>query len=195
MPLENEYIFSSKRLLFREWKESDKAFFYKMNSNLEVMKYFRKALNKDESDTFLTKIQQHFDHHGYGLYAVCLKSTLEPIGFIGYQIAVFKEYFTPCVEIGWRLHCDYWNQGYATEGAKALLKHGFETLLLEQVYSFTSKTNLPSQNVMKKIGMRKIDEFEHPSIKKDNPLRPHVLYFIDKAQYNHNRSNDGNHAK
>ncbi|WP_445206312.1 GNAT family N-acetyltransferase [Acinetobacter sp. KS-LM10] len=42
----------------------------------------------------------------------------------------------------------YWNQGYATEGAKAVLKYAFRTLRLEKVISFTATVNPPSQRVI-----------------------------------------------
>ena len=49
----------------------------------------------------------------------------------------FPAHFTPAVEIGWRLAYDFWNKGYATEGAKAVLNYGFETIGLDEIVSFT----------------------------------------------------------
>ncbi|WP_339364221.1 GNAT family N-acetyltransferase, partial [Vallitalea maricola] len=97
--------------------------------------------------------------------------------------AIFESYFTPCVEIGWRLDNKYWNKGYATEGAKACLKYGFNIIGLNDIYSFTSQLNEPSINVMKKIGLIEQGTFNHPKVEKDNHLRTHVLYKIDKARY------------
>ena len=36
---------------------------------------------------------------------------------------------------------------------------------------------------MQKIGMKFGHFFEHPKIQKDHPLRPHVLYSVDKNEY------------
>jgi ribosomal-protein-alanine N-acetyltransferase len=91
--------------------------------------------------------------------------------------------FSPCIEIGWRLHKKIWNKGYATEGAKACLKYGYENLNLQDVYSFTSKNNKRSEHVMEKIGMIKIGEFYHPKIDRNHPLCEHVLYKITKKEY------------
>lgn len=44
------------------------------------------------------------------------------MGFIGFRFDDFSALSTPAVEIGWRFAFEYWNQGYATEGAKAALK-------------------------------------------------------------------------
>lgn len=171
--------FETKRLVFRDWKEEDLSDFRIMNKDPRVMEYFTKALTDEETDKFYNVIQDEFDHYGYGLYAVETKQSRDFIGFIGFHWANFKSPFTPCIEIGWRLKYDAWGNGFATEGAKACLKYGLDQLGFNKIYSFTSKINLPSEHVMKKIGMVKAMEFEHPNIIENNPLRKHVLYSID----------------
>lgn len=47
----------------------------------------------------------------------------------------------------------YWNHGYATEAAKAVVKHGFTDLGLERVRSPHFSKNPASGRVLKKIGM------------------------------------------
>jgi hypothetical protein len=74
-------------------------------------------------------------------------------GYIGFSIPTFTAYFTPCVEIGWRIAAARWGRGYATEGARAALMCGFETLNMARVVSFTVPADLPSRRVMEKIGM------------------------------------------
>lgn len=176
----NNYIFESSRLGFRRWKESDKELFSRMNSDEKVMRYFPKTLSREESDKFFHRIVEHFKEKGYGLWAVEIKETKEFIGFIGFLYTTFEAEFTPCVEIGWRLDNKYWNKGYATEGAKSCLDYGFRNLNFSSIYSFTAEINKPSENVMKKIGMKKVGEFRHPKVEEGSPLKNHVLYSIDK---------------
>ncbi|MDP4094948.1 MAG: GNAT family N-acetyltransferase [Bacillota bacterium] len=170
----------TERLLLRDWKEQDLVEFREMNKDSRVMKFFPKTLTDDETDSFYSRIEEEFKNYGYGLYAVETKQDNSFIGFTGFHWATFNSQFTPCIEIGWRLKFDAWGNGYATEGAKACLKYGFETLKLTDIYSFTSKINLQSENVMKKIGMTKAMEFEHPNIVEGSPLRRHVLYVVNK---------------
>lgn len=179
-----KYIFESKRLGFREWTLDDLEFFANMNSKDSVMKYFPSKPTREESEHFLKRIILHFDNHGYGLYAAEIKATGELIGFIGFQIATFYARFTPCVEIGWRLDDEYWNEGYATEGAKAVLDHGIKFLNLQKIYSFTSSINKPSINVMEKIGLKFMEHFNHPKVKAESNLCEHVLYIISADEYN-----------
>ena len=56
-------------------------------------------------------------------------------------------------EIGWRLHQQAWGQGLATEGAQALVDHGFDTVGLELIIAETLAANAGSRGVMRKLGM------------------------------------------
>lgn len=176
----------TERLIFRDWTEQDLKEFRIMNKDSRVMKYFPKTLTEQETDLFYHRIQDEFSDFGYGLYAVETKINNEFIGFIGFHKATFNASFTPCIEIGWRLKYEAWGKGYATEGAKACLKYGFKTLGFDEVYSFTAKINIPSQNVMKKIGMKEVMEFNHPNVDENSPIYQHVLYYINKNNYKMN---------
>lgn len=176
--------FETERLIFRSWKNEDLEFFKEMNKDHRVMKYFPKVLSNEETETFYNKIQDEFKEEGYGLYAVEIKEKSEFIGLIGFHKATFKAEFTPCVEIGWRLKKDAHGSGYATEGARACIEYGFRELKFEKIYSFTAKINFPSQNVMKKIGMKKVMEFNHPNVEKESELYGHVLYAIESKDWN-----------
>ncbi|AXK36134.1 N-acetyltransferase [Streptomyces armeniacus] len=57
------------------------------------------------------------------------------------------------VELGYRLHRSAWGRGYATEGARALLRKGFTELGVQRVTADTMKVNTPSRNVMEKAGL------------------------------------------
>ena len=57
-------------------------------------------------------------------------------------------------EVGWWIGVPYWNQGYCTEAARALLHYGFETLGLNRIQGRHLARNPASGRVMIKIGMR-----------------------------------------
>jgi len=119
---------------------------------------------------------------GYGLWAVERKDTAGFIGYVGLWPATFPAHFTPAVEVGWRLAADQWGHGYATEAARAALAHGFDSLGLEEIVSFTSSVNVRSWRVMERLGMRRDanGDFEHPNVPEGHPLRPHILYRIKR---------------
>ena len=177
-----DYILSTDRLGLRRWIAADEEVFIGMNQDPQVMEFFPKLLSPEDSLAMIGRIDACLDANGYGLFAVEHRATREFLGFTGFSHPSFESSFTPCVEIGWRLKQSAWGQGYATEAAKACLQYGFEVVGVGAIYSFTSLTNLRSQNVMQKIGMRRIGEFEHPRLEPESVLCRHVLYRIEKTE-------------
>ena len=176
--MENDYVFESERLGFRRWQASDYAPFAALNANPDVMEFFPKTLSSTESDALIERIEMHFEEKGYGLWAVERKQDGAFIGFIGLLDVNFDIGIDDATEIGWRLDEKFWKKGYAAEGAKACLAYAFNDLGKKEIYSFTSTINTPSETVMKRIGMEKAGEFEHPRVAEGSPLRQHVLYVI-----------------
>jgi len=174
-------VLQTDRLLLRRWRDADRDVFARMNADPRVMEFFPECLTRQESDATIDRIEKHFDAHGFGFFAAELRETGEFAGVIGLAIPRFEAFFTPCVEIGWRLDVPYWNRGLATEGARACLEFAFGSLELAEVVSFTTRGNLRSRRVMEKVGMRYAGDFEHPRIAEGHPLRPHVLYRVQSG--------------
>jgi RimJ/RimL family protein N-acetyltransferase len=123
---------------------------------------------------------------GWGFWAVELKQTKEFAGFVGLQIPAEGHPFLPCVEIGWRLGAKYWGRGYATEGARRVLRVAFEELNLPEVIATTALGNLRSRAVMERLNMRGPEtQFQHPRVPIDSPLRTHMLFRISQEGWKH----------
>jgi RimJ/RimL family protein N-acetyltransferase len=175
------------RLRLRQWRESDRAPFAAMNADAEVMKFFASLQSREASDASIDAWQSQFAERGWSNWAAEAMSSNVFIGFIGLSVPRRVLPFSPCVEVGWRLARPYWGQGYATEGARAALRVGFEQLELAEIVSFTSVLNSRSQGVMERIGMSNAHEdFEHPGVPEGHPLRPHCLYRITRAKWSEN---------
>jgi len=175
-----KYLFKSERLGFRNWIESDKESYAKMNADKDVMEFFPNTKTKKDSFDQVIRFQKHYTDNGFTFFAVDILETSEFIGFIGMINTSFKAYFTPCVEIGWRLQKKSWGFGYATEGAKRCIEYGFKELGFEEIISITPLKNTKSENVMQKIGMLKQGTFEHPQIEDGHWLKTELLYKIKK---------------
>lgn len=171
------------RLVLRQWRDSDKGPFSVLNADPEVMEYFPSVLIRSESDAVADRCKSLIAERGWGFWAAELKDSRTFIGFVGLHIPSDDLPFSPCVEIGWRLARKHWGKGYATEAATAALQVGFETLLLDEIVSFTTVGNLKSQAVMKRLGMQMTDKFEHPALPEHSPLRPHYLFRLARKQY------------
>ena len=160
------------RLLLRRWRDGDREPFASLNADPAVMEHFPATMTREQSDAFVDWIEAHFDEHGYGLWAVEADGAF--LGFTGLVWQTYEASFTPALEVGWRLARAAWGHGYATEAATAALARGLE--VVDSVVSTTALTNLRSQRVMQRIGMRRELEFAHPRVPEGHPVRPHVLY-------------------
>ena len=169
---------ATPRLLLRQWRKSDRAAFAGLNADPEVMRFFPHPLSRAASDAMAERIEQRIDEQGWGLWAVEVPGVAEFIGFVGLNSPAPELPCAPCVEIGWRLARAFWGFGYATEAATAVLAFAFSTLRLPEIVSFTTAGNLRSRAVMERLGMTRdpADDFDHPALPADHPLRPHVLY-------------------
>lgn len=58
-------------------------------------------------------------------------------------------------EIGWRFRRDAWGRGLATMSARQALDHAWSVLDASEILSYTAAVNLRSQNVMRRLGLRR----------------------------------------
>ena len=96
---------------------------------------------------------------------------------------VFQEFtsdFTPAIDTGWRLKRNAWGRGYAIEGAKRCLEFAFNELAINKIISVCTIQNSKSENIMIKIGMKKIGEFNHPKLINHPEYEKHLCYEILK---------------
>ena len=178
----------TERLYLRQWQASDFAIFAAMNADPEVMKYFPKLLPAKVSDIIGNKCQQLIEDNGWGFWALSLKEGSNKndafIGFVGLNQTHADMSFAPCVEIAWRLRKEFWGQGYATEAARASLDFAFSELALDEVVAFTTVINKRSQLLMKRIRMTDTqNNFYHPALESNHLLAEHVLYKINRQQW------------
>lgn len=175
---------ATPRLRLRLWRVEDLAPFAAINANPIVMQHFLKPLDREQSDAMVARIRDSFASRGFGFWAVEAPGVAAFIGMVGLAVPSFQAPFTPCVEIGWRLAPEYWGSGYATEAARAALDFGFDQLAVTEILAFTVPANQRSRAVMERLGMTRspADDFDHPAIPEDHPLRPHILYRASSQQ-------------
>jgi RimJ/RimL family protein N-acetyltransferase len=58
------------------------------------------------------------------------------------------------LEIGWRLHPDFWHQGYATEAAHAMGGFAFREFQISELVAVRHPDNKDSGRVMDRLGMK-----------------------------------------
>jgi RimJ/RimL family protein N-acetyltransferase len=104
----------------------------------------------------------------FGDRAITLKTSGELIGAVGYvplldpfdQIPGLISKASPSgfntAQLGlfWAIDPQYQRRGYASEAARAMIEHAFGSLRLNCILATTEHSNLASQGVMRKVGMR-----------------------------------------
>lgn len=150
-------ILETERCYLREFSVEDAQSFYDLNSDPEVVKYTGdKAFeNVQEAKSFLQNYDQ-YKLHGYGRWAVISKETEEFLGWCG--LKYMPKY--DAADLGYRFFRKYWNQGYATETAKASIIYGFNNLKLHKIVGRAMKANVGSIKVLEKAEMQYVGEFD-----------------------------------
>lgn len=176
-------ILRTSRLALRTWREDDIDAFVRVTADPAVHAFLPGPWTRDKTTALAAAQNAQYERHGTCYFAATLAETGALLGFVGLKYQDFDRPFAPCFELGWCLGKDYWGQGYAAEGARACMAHGFDTLGLEEIVSFTVPANLRSRAVMERLGMRRdpADDFVHPALPPEHPLSQHVLYRIARA--------------
>jgi len=87
-------------------------------------------------------------------------------------------------ELGYRLLPEFWRQGLASEGARELIRYGFDELGLERIIAETMAVNQASRATMAAVGLRYVRTF-HAEF--DEPLpgtdQGEVEYAITREEW------------
>jgi ribosomal-protein-alanine N-acetyltransferase len=146
-------MLETERLRLRQFTLADIDDYHRqLFSDPDVTKSlpFGKPISREETEALLAWRLEHWKRHGFGLWAVIYKQKGELIGQCGLQ---YLEN-TPEVELAYAIAKPYWGKGLTTEAVKTTLKYGFETIGLERIVAITGHTNLASQRVMTKSGLK-----------------------------------------
>lgn len=146
-------VFRTTRIALREVHAQDTGNFYSLDRDPRVMRFIAdgRVGTPDSARAAVVRALRYYAlYPGLGKWVAMEKSGGRFIGWFSLNYVPH----TVDVEIGYRLLPDAWGQGYATEGASALARHGFEALGLYRVIGLTHPDNVASQRVLQKAGMR-----------------------------------------
>ena len=150
-------IIETERLILREYVMEDFSALYNILSDGETMKHYPRPYDERGTLRWLEWSLDNYKKYGFGLWAIELKSTGEFIGDTGITMQNIDGEALP--EIGYHIDKRYWRNGYAKEAARAVRDWFFENTDFDAVYSYMTKTNIPSFSTAASIGMKRIKEF------------------------------------
>ena len=155
-PPENPFLFESDRLLFRNFSSTDTDAVHRYASDPLVtrMTYWG-PYSLTESDSFIRRSIRNASGNPRSFYDLAIVS--KERGPLSFPIGGCKIHVTDREnregEIGYYLEQTSWNQGFATETARALLSFGFARLGLHRMVALCFVENRGSVHVLEKIGM------------------------------------------
>jgi len=153
--LDSGLALRTRRLLLRDFRESDWEAVHAYASDPEVVKYMPWGPNSEEdSKEFVRKAvryqeerpRQHFD------LAVVLKDDGILIGGCGLALSGQSD---RSGSIGYCLNKVYWNAGLGTEAAETLVLYGFEQMGLHRIWATCDPENIGSVKILEKVGMKR----------------------------------------
>ena len=148
-------ILETPRLALRQFTEDDVDNLFDLNSDPEVMRYLTggrptpRAEIRDQIIPFHLAVYDRLDR--LGTWAAESGATGEFLGWFHFRPGPGPDITN--IDLGYRLRSSAWNQGYATEGSRALINMGFADLGVKRVFGHTMTVNTASRRVMEKCGL------------------------------------------
>ena len=144
-------ILETKRLILREMTDDDFDALKKVISDPNNMIYYPKPYDDNGVTRWINWCKDSYQKHGFGLWAVVLKSSGEMIGDCGVSMQLIDDEWKP--EIGYQLRLDSHLQGLGKEMTQAVRDYFFNHFDYDEVYSYMEKDNLPSYKTAEANGM------------------------------------------
>ena len=142
----------TKRLILRWFCEEDVDVMAQLFANPDFMRFSLGVFNERKQTVAFIEKFMGWDRAGMpSQFAVVPRRERAVIGYCGFH---HHPEVPGEVEIGYRLHPDYWNKGLITEAARAVRDHAFVDLKLPRVISLIHPENIPSRRVAEKNGMK-----------------------------------------
>lgn len=163
----------TNRLFLREMTLEDFDALYTVLADSDIMQHYPYIFDETRVRNWINKNIDRYRVLGFGLWAVCLKSTGEMIGDCGLTMQNINGMILP--EIGYHIAKAHQRQGYASEAARAVRDWCFAHTTFGMVYSYMKKSNVPSSATARANGMALLGEFT------DNEGEQTVVYGISRA--------------
>jgi [ribosomal protein S5]-alanine N-acetyltransferase len=145
------FVLETERLYLRPFAFGDELALLSVLGDAETMRYYPREKSKQEVLEWVERFRRSFFDRGIGMLAVYLKSSGELIGDCGTVEQEVEEKRE--IEVGYHVHRDYWNLGFATEAARACVGYAFRELGSQRVISMIRPENLASRRVAEKNGL------------------------------------------
>ncbi|MFJ4189144.1 GNAT family N-acetyltransferase [Kitasatospora sp. NPDC089509] len=153
----------TRRMTLRRFTGADVDALAALHGHPEVMRYIDDGRPVPRADVEQRQLPRILDEYaelpsGQGCFAAVEKSTGAFLGWFELRPA-YSVGMNGGTELGYRLLPSVWGLGYATEGARALVRHAFTELAVDRIVATTMTVNTASRRVMEKAGLSLVRTF------------------------------------
>ena len=181
MTLRRQPTLETPRLLLRPFRMADADDVQRLGGDRAVADTTLNIPHPFEdgmAEKWISNHRDWFERGEQAVFAVILRAEETLVGSVGLQIHREDQR----AELGYWIGKPYWNQGYVTEAARALLAFGFEQLGLNRIHAWHFARNPASGRVMQKLGMA-YEGRQQQHVKKWEGFEDLELYGILKSQW------------
>ena len=143
--------------MIREYSSGDIAPLHKILSDPVTMSYWPEPFSPEQTQLWVERSIESCNKNGFGRFALIKKTTGEFIGTAGIMISEVNGKNEN--DLGYIIYFPFWNSGYATEAAGAILCWGIDSIGLARISANMAVDNTASARVAQKIGMTIETEF------------------------------------
>ncbi len=151
-------VLLTNRTVIRRFREGDGAGFFELlqdNSAVlsdEFAALLEEAGDKERAEAYVRRSLSDWLLHRHFIFGMWDNKSAKQIGLLG---LLHPDWSVPKAELTCFIHRDYNRKGIMTECLTALLRFGFQQLLLEKIYVQTAMDNYPAQRLVRKCGFRR----------------------------------------
>lgn len=153
--LTSRQLFSTDRLIVRQWRPDDATALLEVYGDREAMRWVGdgEPLTHEECDRWLEVTGRNYRLRGYGMNTLVDRASGEVVGFAGLvhpggQLEA---------EIKYALARRHWGRGLATEAAIGLVRYGLDVAGLREIIATTAPENTASHSVLMKAGLQRAE--------------------------------------
>ncbi len=165
---------TTRRLCLRPFRIRDARRVYELLQDRQISQNTLSIpypYKEDMAERWITTHQTIFFEDRGAVFAVCLRDEPLLIGTVSLTVNRARN----SAELGYWIGAPFWNQGYCTEAAEALVRYGFDVLRCHRIHARRLESNVPSGRVLEKLGMRREGQ-RVETVPKTGARRTLILY-------------------
>ena len=161
-------VLVTERLVLRQFTAADAGALLALDGDPRVMRFIdrkTKSRAQIEAEVLPRFLAYYAAYRDFGFWAAQGRGGGDFVGWFGLRpvtpsAAAMVDWpdappgEASVAELGYRLRASTWGRGYATEGARALVRRAFTELAVTRIVATTMAVNTRSRRVLEKAGLK-----------------------------------------